>query len=968
MLPTPSISRVQVPRGDVSGAQSSSKAPARHLITVDTALTSASCTALDTSSTAITHLTYGGGPHVLLAAASATRLTLLSLEPLLAHTFEAESGASASGGTSAAHGWDLPAAVHAEIYVIGSMELGESDGGVIALSWTQQLDGVLVSRTGGALQMWELLPVVLPEAAKAEDRDAGFPPAAPAALRLSWATEAPEPQDLLSAGVNTDAPSASACTAGEKCANIWWPGGENPPAPERSVAGVSSARRERLKHTCNVVGLEWCPGVLRKDILAAGLGTGGPNSPGAAGGTAVGPGSETASTSGGPEDHPALMTLGSDDTVRIWVEMLVVTQPQAALAAPGSPERGKRAPSPPPQPVLDSYFAMTLVIEPPEGLQDAGKGGSGGRQTVARWVQSTGSILGRAARGATSASVLWLITGFTFEVGAAGAAGDSGGYLIRLHAVRGLSAVVVASFPGSMTGPSTVNAGAKRPQAVLWGQHAWRGSSINQYQAEGLSSHSRFLSSFSAWMSAEDDFPRVTCFDALCCVPDESAQLTRGALHAAAITYATVLAESPTSPTALHQQLEAVQGWSGAAAMMGGTVCAMHCAPSSRMVASMERTGELMLWRLAAYNVEPVGAIGLRNAAPLAARGGGLGSHGATSVHWVVVPGLDSQVQVLAAILDRHLTVLTVVTQSDGNVTICRAADVTLTHDAIALQALTVPGGAVGEAEAGQVCWLVVVGNQDQASCLSILEITSAAVSSSGGGIGGFAGGAPGVSVRNLATAQPFPGHLGPITACSRLHGAPAGLLLGSAEGAVHSVSLQYNASTQKASFTPTFATVEVSGKVVALAMDVESGTVAAVTSGESTTRLSLWQPTSETSSNRRTSMTSTTGTSKVVQQPSTSVRLPEDASSVAWVPGMAMPCVAVGCASDGVALYAPTRGAGSGHEGWQRVAHMPRQPGTAGVPLVAASRSRLVAAAGPCVLSLSDKVVIRDEEMALSR
>jgi hypothetical protein len=389
-----------------------------------------------------------------------------------------------------------------------------------------------------------------------------------------WSVQAPEPQDLLAAGVAAMGPSASAASRGNRAASVWWPeavglekdnvtlSGHGQGREESLQQGGRGARREALKHPCSIQGLEWCPGVLQRDSLnpadagvAAGLEphTLSPTTDGGSSSTATtlteGAHQGQATHHSGVDDHPALMTLGSDGAVRIWVEMLLVqyssplsTTPAAATASPSK----SQAPSQPhtqqasststkqagtsphtSSTSLDSYFCMTLVIEPPPGYATL----------RALWTHalSTPSRSGSSGGGASGEGALWLVTTHrpnstppnppcaatpvtNTHTPHAGPptpppphGEDTATMTTRLYAVRGLSAVVVASFAGVVSGAGSVpSGGGRRPQAVLWGEHAWRlPPAVLPSAAPRNDGAVQGMSGLSAWVSEEASFPHV---------------------------------------------------------------------------------------------------------------------------------------------------------------------------------------------------------------------------------------------------------------------------------------------------------------------------------------------------------------------------------------------------------------------------------------------------------------------------
>ena len=170
------------------------------------------------------------------------------------------------------------------------------------------------------------------------------------------------------------------------------------------------------------------------------------------------------------------------------------------------------------------------------------------RRFSAVWARSSASVLGhdhyqlQRRLAPTSAPVLWLLCITTLDPGstpgesAPGASSSTRGgggtplrprppsqQLVQLHAVRGLSAVVVSSFGGGM---SSSGGGKARPQALLFGEHLWEGAGVLPAPHEGgslpalaggavtlaaphLQQEQQLLS---CWLTAETEFPIVHCF------------------------------------------------------------------------------------------------------------------------------------------------------------------------------------------------------------------------------------------------------------------------------------------------------------------------------------------------------------------------------------------------------------------------------------------------------------------------
>lgn len=209
----------------------------------------------------IRHVEYGGGPHALVVAVTDETVAVVRLDWMLHELILFQD-------------WLGNGVEAVEKYLVCRVDRS-SGGNVLGVSWTHQLDGILVSDSMCGVQMWEL-----------QSSSHG--------LRLLWSVRADEPQDIVSAGVRVTAPCATACSDGESNVSVWW-------------YKDGEVRREKLKHSSRLRRVEWSPGVLRKDILDD-----------------MHPEDDQAAEGLVPEDHPAMMTLDESGTVRVWVEMLVM--------------------------------------------------------------------------------------------------------------------------------------------------------------------------------------------------------------------------------------------------------------------------------------------------------------------------------------------------------------------------------------------------------------------------------------------------------------------------------------------------------------------------------------------------------------------------------------------------------------------------------------------------------------------
>ena len=126
---------------------------------------------------------------------------------------------------------------------------------LVALSWTQEGDGLLSADVQGGIIMWRMTH---------GERQ----------LTRAWvggSSTVVQPQGILTAGANILSPSASACP-GTKHVTIWWPEEieehSNPAqASEASEAPTVVAVAEQLRHPVGVVAAQWSPGSLQHGEL-----------------------------------------------------------------------------------------------------------------------------------------------------------------------------------------------------------------------------------------------------------------------------------------------------------------------------------------------------------------------------------------------------------------------------------------------------------------------------------------------------------------------------------------------------------------------------------------------------------------------------------------------------------------------------------------------------------------------------
>ena len=129
---------------------------------------------------------------------------------------------------------------------------------LVALSWTQEGDGLLSADTEGRIIMWRVTTT--------SDQSQQ--------LTQAWiggSSTVIQPQSILAAGANILSPSASACR-GTKYVTIWWPeeiqhSSAEPavpiPAAKDTDAPAMVAVAEQLRHPVGVVVAQWSPGSLQ---------------------------------------------------------------------------------------------------------------------------------------------------------------------------------------------------------------------------------------------------------------------------------------------------------------------------------------------------------------------------------------------------------------------------------------------------------------------------------------------------------------------------------------------------------------------------------------------------------------------------------------------------------------------------------------------------------------------------------
>lgn len=222
-------------------------------------------------------------------------------------------------------------------------------------------------------------------------------------------------QSIVAAGARPHSPCATASSEHARRVSIWWPSDETaaakPASPEskgqRPAANIGA---EALRHPVRVLQLQWSPDLPTAESAPRSRRSHESSSGGGSSGGADGDGNSASTSSAAaataiqaPQpppaaSHPALMTVGADWVIRIWVEVVMVY-----------PTSNEHQQGDEPCPSM-SQFCLTLVIEPPS-LQASHLARPGLLATWAHEPQSSGMLGG--TQGASRARVRFMLPGDT---------------------------------------------------------------------------------------------------------------------------------------------------------------------------------------------------------------------------------------------------------------------------------------------------------------------------------------------------------------------------------------------------------------------------------------------------------------------------------------------------------------------------------------------------------------------------
>lgn len=206
----------------------------------------------------VTLVSWGGGPHFLLAAVEGSHIHIFSLK----HYFDSVWNGGTRFSTTGAHMLHpgrhhrllfyhphapdqqgrmlaiagqgasrlIPMPVHAgEVDWIEKacehLAVLRSDDAVLAADWTQAVDGLIASDLSGGLQMWRVQAPVVPSNPMSPTHLTSAQPTRqhPLSMEPIWRVSVRQPQSIVAAGVHAMAPCASAARGASKLATVWWP-------------------------------------------------------------------------------------------------------------------------------------------------------------------------------------------------------------------------------------------------------------------------------------------------------------------------------------------------------------------------------------------------------------------------------------------------------------------------------------------------------------------------------------------------------------------------------------------------------------------------------------------------------------------------------------------------------------------------------------------------------------------------
>jgi hypothetical protein len=356
------------------------------------------------------------------------------------------------------------------------IDLHRLSGDLLTADWTHDGQGLLFSDQNSMVSM-----LTVPGPAGLEQQTSSTGDAIPVFTPLEdlqqlhlqelWKAHAEGRHDIVAAGPSPMSPSASASSENAQRLLIWWP-------MVNAKTGRVNIGAEVIRHPVRVQHMEWGPALepagppvvppaaVGSPTKESGLkafarslsptkhrspATSAPSSPAAPAAAASDPGSAqdpaAAGSSPTPAQHPALMTLGADWVIRIFVEVVMSNM---SASNPTQPSQSM------------SQFCLSLVIEPPSlAINHAIRPGM-----AASWARH---LNGTPRENGVHSNVLWLMANVSMYVQPAEEALDAEpGFkdILYLWAVDGLHSVVLSGIATN----ALMYGSQATPRAILWGQ------------------------------------------------------------------------------------------------------------------------------------------------------------------------------------------------------------------------------------------------------------------------------------------------------------------------------------------------------------------------------------------------------------------------------------------------------------------------------------------------------------------
>lgn len=578
----------------------------------------------------ITRLCWGGGDRHVLAAASQQNICILSLTPFVQQVLPQQL-AACSPGT-----YCMPSTQYQLIDVY------RAQAPLLSIQWTHDAQGLFYTDSHGNIVMLQHCGTTQPAGSSTTNSSkaaVGDPRTKTWPVKELWKVHADMQHGLIAAGACASGPCATAGTANAQRVIIWWPT-YNPKTQEYSVGA------EVIRHPVKLVHMEWSPSLRStaeahslppsagsspssptKGIDSQKAATASPRLSAASGGGTPSSNSSpyAASTSAAAAaaagtapcaSQPALMTVGVDCVIRMWVEVVLTDIGDSSRGGPssapatsrGTTKQQQQQPTTPisaqasedSTPRTMSQFCLTLVIEPPSHAVVPGVWPG----MMATWVRPLLSSSSHSGNSMSPHRMLWLVASYgTYPATSSATPQQQPGMPghdripsahkdhLYVWAVEGLAGVVLSGIAQNAIMASKLST----PKAILWGGD----ESTLSWCADDQLSGNDVQHSMAAWVAATHNGPLLlagqTCFNAW----SKYAQLRQYHIHP-------LLTDGDGTPPSCYlsvrpQQLQAISGPSA-----GWRHLSIHA--NADIAAAISGRGQLVLWNLSPVQIIPLPA------------------------------------------------------------------------------------------------------------------------------------------------------------------------------------------------------------------------------------------------------------------------------------------------------------------------------------------------------------------------